>query len=304
MNNPAAQKITDKNTANNTGNTTEKKTAHGAPSRDSYGRIVHEAIESLRYGFVQTPYADENVIEAAAADEFFGETAAAETSGEHLAAAQKHPSEKNPDNHHQPNKSTATPQHAQPASHDSLERIRDEVHVCCACALSEKRTHAVAGEGASNPRVLVVGEAPGFNEDAQGRPFVGNAGQYLDKWLAAIGLSRAQNVYITNTVKCRPPGNRDPREEEYGACSAYLIRQIALLRPACIFAVGRIAARLLLGRDENSPLSAMRGRAHSYANIPVFVTYHPSAVLRNPSLRALVWSDLQVLKKHLDASAA
>ena len=160
--------------------------------------------------------------------------------------------------------------------------------------------NAVAGEGVAHPLVMVIGEAPGAQEDTQGRPFVGPAGQYLDTWLASIQLSRNENVFIANTVKCRPPNNRDPQNEEYSTCSVYLMRQLALLQPKCILALGRIAARLLLEKDESSSLASMRRTMHSYGSTPVFVTYHPSAVLRNQSLRRPVWDDLQMLKSYLD----
>ncbi len=183
---------------------------------------------------------------------------------------------------------------------DSLRTIEDAVQVCRLCKLSQTRTRPVAGEGVEKPLVMVIGEAPGAQEDKAGRPFVGPAGQYLDKWLHSISLSRTENVFITNTVKCRPPNNRDPEAEEYAACNAYLMRQVLLLEPQCILALGRIAARLLIGKDERDSLASMRRSVHSYGNIPVFVTYHPSAVLRNDSLRRPVWEDLQGLKRYLD----
>ena len=184
---------------------------------------------------------------------------------------------------------------------DSLEIIENAVKVCAACTLHTQRTLSVPGEGVPNPLVMVIGEAPGAQEDVQGRPFVGAAGQYLDKWLNAIELSRTKNVFITNAVKCRPPNNRDPKEDEYSVCSAFLLRQVALLRPRCIVAVGRIAARLIIGADDTRTLSSMRGGTHYYdGTIRVFVTYHPSAVLRNDSLRRPVWDDLQMIKKYID----
>lgn len=185
-------------------------------------------------------------------------------------------------------------------SSDSLDSIADAISVCHLCKLHSQRTKTVSGEGVSRPLVMVVGEAPGEQEDLQGRPFIGAAGQYLDKWLDSIQLSRMKNVFITNTVKCRPPNNRDPQNDEYSACSVYLIKQTALLHPVCILAVGRIAANLLLGATEKRTLASMRNKVHAYANIPVFVTYHPSAVLRNPSLRRSVWDDLQTIRRYLD----
>lgn len=176
---------------------------------------------------------------------------------------------------------------------DSLERIADEVHSCTACGLHRGRTHAVPGEGAARPAVLVVGEGPGAAEDRSGRPFVGAAGRYLDKWLAAIECGRETNTYIANIVKCRPPGNRDPLPEEQDACRPYLERQIGLLEPQVILTVGRIASQALL--RTSSPLGQLRGGVHSYRDIPVVPTYHPSAVLRDQSLRKPVWEDLKRL---------
>jgi uracil-DNA glycosylase family 4 len=143
-----------------------------------------------------------------------------------------------------------------------------------------------------------VGEGPGFEEDRSGRPFVGPAGQYLDTWLAAIGLDRRRNAYIANIVKCRPPGNRDPLPEESAACLPYLQRQVALLRPRAILTVGRIATQVLTGRSEG--IGQLRGSLHSYQGIPLVGTYHPSAVLRDKErLRAPVWEDLKRLRSLL-----
>ncbi len=159
------------------------------------------------------------------------------------------------------------------------------------------------GEGSERPLVMVVGEGPGAEEDRTGRPFVGPAGQYLDEWLAAVRigeepLSRRTNAYIANVVKCRPPGNRDPQPDEAAACLGYLRRQIALLRPRALLAVGRTAARYLLGIE--SGVGAARGRTWQFDSIPAIVTYHPSAVLRDRSLRRPVWEDLKALKALLD----
>jgi DNA polymerase len=144
-----------------------------------------------------------------------------------------------------------------------------------------------------NPRVLVVGEGPGAEEDATGRPFVGKAGQYLDRWLKAIDLDRKVNCFIANIVKCRPPGNRDPLPEESAACLPYLREQIAILQPKAILAVGRIAAQVLTGRAAG--IGELRSRQYTFGDIPLVVTYHPSAVLRDRSLRAPVWEDLKRL---------
>ncbi len=187
------------------------------------------------------------------------------------------------------------------AGDDSLERLAAEVRVCTRCPLYKGRAHAVPGEGASRPLVLVVGEGPGAEEDRTGRPFVGPAGRFLDAWLAAtrVGsgeepLSRDTNAYIANIVKCRPPGNRDPQPDEAAACIGYLRRQIALLQPRAILAVGRTAARHLLGIE--SGVGAARGRTFEFESIPAVVTYHPSAVLRDSALKRPVWEDLKRLR--------
>jgi DNA polymerase len=176
---------------------------------------------------------------------------------------------------------------------DSLKRIAAQVRACTACGLHQGRTHAVPGEGVSSPTVLVIGEGPGAAEDRSGRPFVGAAGRYLDKWLAAIDSGRETNAFIANIVKCRPPGNRDPLPEEQAACRPYLERQIVLLGPRVILTVGRIASQTLL--QTGTPLGRLRGRVHTYREIPVVPTYHPSAVLRDQSLRKPVWEDLKRL---------
>jgi uracil-DNA glycosylase len=181
---------------------------------------------------------------------------------------------------------------------EELRRLTEEVRACTKCALHSQRTNAVPGEGSIDPEVMVIGEGPGADEDSSGRPFVGRAGQYLDKWLAAISLSRDTNAYIANIVKCRPPGNRDPLPEESFSCFPYLQRQITLVRPRTILAVGRIAAQKLVGSEAG--VGKLRGNVYSYKEIPVIVTYHPSGVLRNPSLRGAVWEDLKQLKALLD----
>jgi uracil-DNA glycosylase len=181
---------------------------------------------------------------------------------------------------------------------DSLEAVRQEVLACTKCPLAETRTHAVPGEGVPNhPLVMVIGEGPGAEEDAQGRPFVGKAGQYLDKWLAAVDLSREENVFITNIVKCRPPNNRDPKPEEISACRPYLRRQIALIRPKAILTLGRFASAEICNRQEG--IGRIRGSVYSFEGVPVIPTYHPSGVLRNPEWRRPVWDDLRKLRELL-----
>lgn len=178
-----------------------------------------------------------------------------------------------------------------PAALEALEALDRRIRGCRLCALHESRKSVVPGEGSPSPRLLLVGEGPGAEEDRSGRPFVGPAGRYLDKWLAAIGLDRQRDCYITNIVKCRPPGNRDPQPEEMDACLPYLEQQLALLRPGVICTLGRVSTRILTGRSEG--IGALRGRTYLYRDIPLVPTYHPSAVLRNTDLRKAVWEDLR-----------
>jgi DNA polymerase len=155
----------------------------------------------------------------------------------------------------------------------------------------------VPGVGVTNPLVLVIGEGPGAEEDARGEPFVGPAGQLLDKMLAGIYLSRTTNCYIANIVKCRPPGNRDPSPEEAAACMPYLRQQIAALQPRLILAVGRISAQYLLNTGEG--IGRLRGRFFDLDGIPLMPTYHPSALLRNADLNAPAWDDLKTFAHRL-----
>ncbi|KAB7622810.1 uracil-DNA glycosylase [Alkalilimnicola sp. S0819] len=163
---------------------------------------------------------------------------------------------------------------------------------CRQCGLCEGRTQTVFGSGARDARLLVVGEAPGADEERLGEPFVGPAGGLLDNMLLAMGLAREQ-VFIANTLKCRPPRNRDPRPEELRACAPWLQRQVELLQPGLILALGRVAAQSLLASDE--PLGRLRGRAHHYGatGIPLLVSYHPAYLLRMPSEKAKAWQDLK-----------
>jgi DNA polymerase len=186
------------------------------------------------------------------------------------------------------------------ASADSLELIAADIRACRACSLCETRTKAVPGEGAEQPLVLVTGEGPGADEDSSGRPFVGRAGQLLDKMLASIGLSRESNCFIANVVKCRPPGNRDPLPEEIAACAPFLERQIRLLGPKIILCAGKVAAHALLETDR--PVGELRGVFHSLTRplpLPLVVTYHPSALLRNETYKRPAWEDLKMLKAKL-----
>lgn len=171
------------------------------------------------------------------------------------------------------------------------EPLEEQVSKCTACDLHGSRSRTVFGVGDRNAEWMVIGEAPGAEEDRQGEPFVGRAGRLLNEMLFAAGLRREQ-VYITNILKCRPPGNRDPRPEEVVCCEPYLRRQVILVQPRIILAVGRIAAQNLLKTDRR--LGELRGRVHYYADtgIPVVITYHPAYLLRSPREKRKAWSDL------------
>ena len=178
------------------------------------------------------------------------------------------------------------------------ETLKEEALQCRRCALAEGRKQVAFSDGNPRGRVMVVGEGPGAKEDATGLPFVGPAGKLLDLLLASASLSRAESVYICNVVKCRPPGNRNPLPGEIRSCAPYLERQIELVAPRVILAAGTFAAHFLTG--EEKPLGRLRGRAHRFGDIPVIVTYHPAAILRNPGWTRATWSDLQSLRRLLD----
>lgn len=168
--------------------------------------------------------------------------------------------------------------------------LKAAVAACRECALHAKRSNTVFGVGDENADWMFVGEGPGADEDAQGEPFVGQAGKLLDNMLAAIALARGEDVYIANVVKCRPPGNRNPEPEEAAACEAYLQRQIELVKPRLIVALGRVAALNLLERDAS--IASLRGRVLDYRGTPMIVTYHPAYLLRTPADKAKAWEDL------------
>lgn len=186
--------------------------------------------------------------------------------------------------------------------HATLDELREQVVACTACGLCGGRRHAVFGHGGQPTRWLVVGEAPGEQEDRQGQPFVGRSGQLLDAMLSAVGMSRERDVFIANVIKCRPPGNRNPKPEEIAACSPYLMRQIALLQPERILVLGRFAAQTLLGTD--ATIGSLRGRVHRMKTeagreIPVIVSYHPAYLLRSPAEKARAWQDLKLAARQL-----
>ncbi|WEN42376.1 Type-4 uracil-DNA glycosylase [Thauera sp. GDN1] len=170
------------------------------------------------------------------------------------------------------------------------DALEDDIRACRACALCERRKQAVPGVGDRGARWMFVGEGPGAEEDQRGEPFVGQAGRLLDNMLAALGLERGRDVYIANAVKCRPPHNRTPERAEMAACLPYLERQITLVRPRLLVALGRPAAQALLDRE--LAISAARGKRFEREGIPVVVTYHPAYLLRNPQDKAKAWEDL------------
>jgi DNA polymerase len=171
------------------------------------------------------------------------------------------------------------------------------IEACRKCDLGHSRLHSVPGEGSPQAGLVVVGEAPGATEDETGRPFVGRAGQLLNDILKAIDLKR-EDVFICNVLKCRPPGNRDPEPLEVAACSPYLHRQLELIRPRVILAMGRPAAHALLG--SNASLNDLRGKLHRYRGIPLIVTYHPAALLRNPHWKRPTWDDVRIARRIYD----
>ena len=184
--------------------------------------------------------------------------------------------------------------------------LREAVAACTACKLCEGRRQTVFGIG--NPRAhwMIVGEAPGEQEDRQGEPFVGKSGQLLDNMLAAIALTRGEaeperQVYIANTIKCRPPGNRNPEPGELAACEPFLVRQVQLVQPKMIIAMGRFAVHSLLRSAE--PIGKLRGRVHHYQGVPLIVTYHPAYLLRNPQDKARAWDDLCLALETAQATA-
>jgi len=177
------------------------------------------------------------------------------------------------------------------------KELREAVAACTRCGLCKARKQAVFGVGAESGPWLFVGEGPGADEDEQGEPFVGQAGKLLDSMLAALGLERGRDVYIANVVKCRPPGNRTPTLEEAAACASFLYRQIELIAPKIIVALGKTAATRLLGNEAS--LASLRGRVHRYRGMPLVVTYHPAYLLRSLPEKAKAWEDLLYARRTL-----
>lgn len=195
-----------------------------------------------------------------------------------------------------PDAEPAEPPYVAPADWAGLA---EAVRTCTRCKLCKTRTNTVFGVGPQDAPLLVIGEGPGAEEDARGEPFVGAAGKLLDEMLNSVDRSRSRNVYIANVVKCRPPGNRDPESDEVAACRPFLDRQIELLQPKLILALGRIAAQRLL--SSSAPLSKLRGPQHAYgpASTPVLISYHPAYLLRTPSDKAKSWADLKQVYRFL-----
>jgi DNA polymerase len=204
-----------------------------------------------------------------------------------------------------PRKPTSSPPHipaAIPAADRAaaLQLIREDIGDCTRCALHSGRNKLVFGDGSPSARLMFVGEGPGADEDAQGLPFVGKAGQLLNNMITAMGLKR-EEVYIANVVKCRPPGNRTPEPEEANTCSPFLFRQIDVVRPQVLVALGATAATYLLGQRQ--PLAGLRGRVHAFRGMQLIVTYHPAYLLRDPRQKKEAWADLQIAMRELGLKA-
>jgi uracil-DNA glycosylase len=196
----------------------------------------------------------------------------------------------------------APPVEQAPIEQMDWSALKHTVAGCRACGLCETRKHTVFGVGDERARWLIVGEAPGQEEDLRGEPFVGQAGRLLDNMLAAIDLKRGEDVYIANVLKCRPPSNRNPAPEEVARCTPHLQRQIALIQPALIIAMGRFAAQTLLNSDAS--ISSMRGKQFSYQGVPLIVTYHPAYLLRTMADKAKAWEDLCFARSLMISAAA
>ena len=199
-------------------------------------------------------------------------------------------------------KSGAAPAAEAESPHDPagrLREIREDLGECTRCRLCHGRTHLVFGVGDPAARLMFVGEGPGVDEDARGEPFVGRAGKLLDEMLRAIGRSRERDTFIANVVKCRPPGNREPAEDEAEQCRPFLEQQLRLVRPKLIVALGRVAAQRLLATD--TPIGKMRGQSYAWGPdaTPLMVTYHPAYLLRNPGDKAKSWEDLKRVHRFL-----
>ena len=185
-----------------------------------------------------------------------------------------------------------------PSFSNQLNEFGTSISTCKKCNLGQHRNKFVFGVGDSHADLMLVGEAPGREEDLKGEPFVGRAGKLLDKILSAIKMTRHKNVYICNVLKCRPPQNRDPLPDEVEECEPYLLHQINLIKPKLIVALGRISGTTLLRVDDT--LKSMRGRLHDYHGTPLLVTYHPAALLRNSNLKKYTWEDFQFIRDFIN----
>ena len=181
---------------------------------------------------------------------------------------------------------------------NNINALKNEVKNCYKCSLSASRTNTVFGYGDFNASLMIVGEAPGQQEDLSGNPFVGRAGKLLDKMLTAINRSREKDVFMCNVLKCRPPENRDPTLHEIKECEPYLVNQIDLIKPKLIVALGRVAGKTLLGVDKS--LKDMREEIHNYHDFDLIVTYHPAALLRNPNWKPEAWNDFKWIRSLID----
>ncbi len=237
----------------------------------------------------------------------------AEGVGDHAAQPHPHPSAPSPDPSNSPGEESAIPARKSilaapaiggavaPANRPAaLLEIVEDIGDCTRCALHKGRHSIVFGDGSANARLMFVGEGPGADEDLQGLPFVGRAGQLLNNMISAMGLQR-EEVYICNVVKCRPPGNRTPEPDEANTCSQFLFRQIDVVRPQVIVALGATAATYLLGQRQ--PLAGLRGRVHAWRGSSLIVTYHPAYLLRDPRQKKEAWADLQIAMKELGLKA-
>ena len=183
------------------------------------------------------------------------------------------------------------------SSTDNLNQYCNSIALCQECSLGGTRNNFVFGVGDSNAELMLIGEAPGEEEDQEGEPFVGRSGKLLNKILAAIGKNRLEGVYITNVLKCRPPNNRDPLSSEVDKCEPYLLKQVGMIKPKLILALGKVAARTLLKKD--IPLKEMRGTIYDYYGTPLKVTYHPATLLRNPDFKKFSWDDFKWVRDYL-----
>jgi uracil-DNA glycosylase family 4 len=203
-----------------------------------------------------------------------------------------------------PNDTSSPPQSA--VASGPWRQLRDRVTACRACGLCEGRTQTVFGTGDQRASLMLIGEAPGADEDRLGEPFVGRAGALLDAMLAALGLQRHKGIYIANVIKCRPPGNRNPMPEEIARCEPFLHEQLALLQPRLVVLLGRFAAQSMLATEAS--IASLRGRIHSVQSqgraVPAVVTYHPAYLLRNPADKAKSWVDLCLVRRQLEDLSA